>query len=92
MIVLVGKKNVPLSLEEGGVAGSFRNLTWLYITYILDEGGSLVRCEEMNWDQDMPDQDLHFLPSFSGLCFIPSMVCFNSFSLYQGNGIPVDIE
>lgn len=46
------------SLQERQVA-SFGNLTWLSILNTLARGGSIVRHEEMDWEQD---QDPTFFP------------------------------
>ena len=54
MIVSARDRMCPLGLEKREI-GSFRKLTWLYIQYMLSRGGSPVRCEEMDWGQDVPD-------------------------------------
>lgn len=46
-------------LEEKTV-DIFRNLTWLYLSYMLVRGGSTVRHEEMG--MGMPDQNSHLFP------------------------------
>lgn len=75
-----GKQNVPTCLEDREV-GSFQNLTWLSLPHMLARGGSTVRHERMNWVRDMPDQKLHFLPSFNGVYSMPGIMCFNGSSL-----------
>ena len=40
-------------------------------------------CEMMEWGWDMPDQDPHFLPSFSSPCSISSIMHFNRSGLQQ---------
>lgn len=50
MIVPVENRMCPSGLDlEGREIGSFRNLSWLYITYLFDGGGSMVGPEEMDW-------------------------------------------
>ena len=51
-------------LEQREV-GSLRNLSWLCIPYVLSWGGSTVRCDQMDWGQDMPDQEPFLLLSFN---------------------------
>ena len=48
MIILVGNRMCSLGLEEREV-GSFRNLTWLYIPFMLAGRGSTVKQERVNW-------------------------------------------
>ena len=54
--------------------------------------GSTVRSEEMEWGQDMPDQDPHRLTSFSDASSIPRIVHFNRSGLQQDDGISVETE
>lgn len=72
--------------------GSFRELTWLFIPYMLAGGDSTVRCEEMAGGWNMPDQDPHLLCSFNGACSILGGMCFSRSSLQQDNRIPREIE
>lgn len=53
---------------------------------------SILRHEEMDRGQDMPDQDPYFCPTFNGVCSILGIVCFNRSSLQQDNAIPEEIE
>ena len=46
MIESVGNRALPTIGFEEREPGSFRNLTWLYIPYMLARGGSTARHEE----------------------------------------------
>lgn len=50
------ENTVCLSDLEGRGVGSFRNLTWLYVPYMLAGGGSTARREGTDWGQDMPER------------------------------------
>lgn len=49
---------------------------WVYKSYMLTAGSTVVQCEETDEGQDKAEQDPHPLPSFSGACSIPGIVCF----------------
>lgn len=68
MVRSVEKPNISPDFAEMEVS-TFRNLTWLYIPYILDRGSSIVRCKEMNWGQDMPLSEPPFTPFFHWFMF-----------------------
>ena len=76
MIIPVENKMCSPGLEEREV-GSFRNLTQLYIPYMLAKGSSTVRHEEIQWWWEILDQN----PSLGDTCSIPCIVHFNRFSL-----------
>ena len=79
MIVPMGNRTYSSGLEETEV-GSFKNLTWLCIPYVLAVKGSTIRHEEMNWGWDVPDKDPHIFPSFSGAFssrYSFNRTCFN---------------
>ena len=62
MIIPVENRTCPSGLEERE-DGSFRNLTWLCILYVLAREGNTVRHQQMDWGQDVPGEDLHLLLS-----------------------------
>lgn len=88
MIIPMRNRICPYGLEEKE-ADSSRNLTWLYILYILTRGGSIVRDEEMG----MGYARLEFPPflSFNGACSISGIMHYNISSLCF-NQIPVEIQ
>ena len=91
MIILVEYRMCLPGLRETEV-GSFRNLTWVYIPSMLGGRNSIVRHEEMDCGQDIPEQNSHLLPCFNGACSIPGKMDFNRSSLQQNHQTPVGIE
>lgn len=79
MTVPMERRMCSPSREEREV-GSFRNMSWLYMPYMLAR------------EDPMPDQSLHILSSFNAICSITSVVCFKKSSLCQDKGISVEIE
>lgn len=53
---------------------------------------SIMRHEGMDSGWDMPVHDPYSSPTFSGLCSIPGIVCFNMSSFQLNKGIPSEIE
>lgn len=54
---------------------NFRNTAWWCMLYMLagggGGGGSTVRCEERDWEPDMPDQNSPLFPPLSGDGVVP---------------------
>lgn len=74
MILPMRIRIYPYGLEEKVVDG-FRNLIWLYISYMSTRGASTVRHEEMAMGYARPE--FPPFPSFNGACFISGIMCFN---------------
>lgn len=90
MIIPVGNRTCSPDLEARKV-GSFRDLTWWHVLYLLAIHGEGALSDIRSW-WDKPDQNPYILPSFNDMCSILGVMYFSRCSLQQNNGIQVKIE
>lgn len=89
MIVPVENRIYPPDFKEMEV-DSFRNLN-LCIPYSLAGEATLSGVRRWIWVKICYIRAPKFAP-FNGMCFIPSIACFNRSGLQHDSGVPVEIE
>ena len=86
-------KNYICGLMLGCQCGcSFRNMTGLYIPFMLAQGGSTVRSEEIDWWRKTPDLRPPSSPLFQWCVFHCRHSAFQQVQLAPGNRTPVQTE